>query len=205
MRRNTVAGYVITSVGDNNAWSLMPSRQGDTLADRAARQVLKGVAPDYVEYSFLDRASDERQYCSPGVDLPVASIMRSKYHTYAEYHTSLDDMSFISPEGLGGAFEALRGCIVAVEHNHIYEATTLCEPQLGQYGLYRSLGTSSPGEAARNLLNFLAYADGVKDLIEIAETIGLGIPGTIEVAETLLAAGLVRRRDVAVPALMSVA
>lgn len=205
MRSNTIAGYVVTSVGDDQAWSLLPSRKGDTLADRAARQVLGAVAPDYAEYSFLERASDERQFCSPGVDLPVASIMRSKYHTYAEYHTSEDDMTFISPEGLGGAFDALRGCIVALEHNYVYETTTPCEPQLGKYGLYRSLGTSSPGEAARNLLNFLAYADGATDLIDMAAAIKLSVPDTIEVAETLLASGLVRRSGVVAPALRSVA
>jgi aminopeptidase-like protein len=205
MRRNTEAGYVITSVGDDRAWSLMPSRRGNTLADRVARKVLTALVPSYTEYTFLERASDERQYCSPGVDLPVASIMRSKYHTYPEYHTSLDDMSFISPEGLAGAFEALRGCILAVENNHVYTAATLCEPQLGKYGLYRSLGTSNVDETVRNLLNFLAYADGQNDLVSIAEIIGLDIPQAIEVAEILLSAGLVKRPNIVSPALKSVA
>ncbi len=190
LRENVVAGYVVTCVGDDRAYSLLHSRAGDTLADRAAKLVLRRHAPDFVEYSYLDRGSDERQYCSPAVDLPVASMMRTRYASYPEYHTSLDDLRLVTPSGLEGGFDAIRKTIELIEHNYVYKTSTPCEPQLGKRGLYPTLSTRGAGYAVRAMTNILAYADGTRDLIDIAEYIGVSPEEAVETAEKLAAAGL---------------
>ena len=195
LQRRVIAGYVVTCVGDDRAYSLLHSRAGETLADRAAKLVLKRHAPDLVEYSYLDRGSDERQYCSPGVDLPVASIMRTRYNSYPEYHTSLDDLTLVTPSGLEGGFDALRRTIELIERNHVYQVTTPCEPQLGKRGLYPTLSTRGAGFLVRSMTNMLAYADGTRDLVDLAGHIGVSADEAVETAEKLAAAGLLKIVD----------
>lgn len=190
LRKKTYAGYVVTCVGDERAVSFLPSRRGDTVTDRISRHVLRHNAPGYKEYSFLERGSDERQYCSPGVDLPVASIMRSKYGTYPEYHTSKDDLDLIPPGGLRGAFELYCHCLDLLERNRTYRAVHPCELQLGKWGLYPSLSRKGSSDEARIYMNLLAYADGENDLVNIAELIGVPACELVPIAEKFLAHGL---------------
>ena len=190
-KRRTVAGYVITCIGDDRAYSFLRSRDGNTLADRAAKLVMDRHAPDHVEYSWLDRGSDERQYCSPGVDLPVASIMRTRYQSYPEYHTSLDDLELVTPSGLEGGFTAVRKVIELLEGNRVYRAVHPCEPQLGRRGLYPTLSTRGAGNTVRAMTNLLGYADGTRDLVDIAAVTGIGPDEALETASRLLNAGLI--------------
>lgn len=173
MKERIVAGFVITCIGDNRAYSVLTSRNENTLADEVALHVLKNLHPEFIKYSFLERGSDERQYCSPGVDLPVASIMRTKYGRYPEYHTSLDDLSLISQEGLQGGFEAVQKCIEVLENNMTPKVRTLCEPQLGKRNLYPTLSTKKSGEYIKDMMNLIAYSDGKRTLLEIAELINV--------------------------------
>lgn len=191
MKKKIIAGYVVSCVGDDRAYSLLHSRAGNTIADRAAKLVMKKHAPDHVEYSYLDRGSDERQYCSPGVDLPVASMMRTRYNSYAEYHTSLDDLTLVTPGGLEGAFELYRKTIQLIEKNRTYRTVMPCEPQLGKRGLYPTLSTRGAGYSVRSMTNVLAYADGTRDLVDLAETIGITADEAIEISDKLVAAGLI--------------
>jgi aminopeptidase-like protein len=169
----------------------VPSRAGDTLSDRAALHVLKHIDPSFKRYSWLDRGSDERQYCAPGVDLPIASITRSKYVEYPEYHTSLDDLDFVTPAGLQGGFDALRQAIEVIENDWKVRATVLCEPQLGKRGLYPTLGTKESGMQVRAMMNFITYADGTRTILEIADLIGESHHRLVAMMAPLADAGLI--------------
>jgi aminopeptidase-like protein len=173
LKKCVVAGFNVTCIGDDRSYSYLPSRAGDTLADRVAKHSLKHLSPEFVSYSFLDRGSDERQYCSPGVDLPVASVMRTKYHAYPEYHTSKDNLSVISAQGLYGGYNAIRLCLHCLEQNEILKCTVLCEPQLSPRGLYPSLSTKNQTAIVAKMMDIIAYADGKSDLLAIAEIIKL--------------------------------
>jgi aminopeptidase-like protein len=186
------AGFVLTCVGDERAWSFLPSRSGESVADRAARNILRHSHPEFREYSFLDRGSDERQYCSPRVGLPICAVMRSKYGTYPEYHTSLDDLSLITPAGLQAYFDVYREIIQAIEDNETFAATYPCEPQLGRRGLYPTISTATSSKDARMLINMLAYADGEADLLSIAEIIGCKVTDCARIARRLASEGLLQ-------------
>lgn len=160
LKKRVKAGFVLTCVGDERGWSFMPSRNGDTVADRVARRVLKKNQLSYKEYSFLERGSDERQYCAPGIDLPVVSVMRSKYREYPEYHTSLDDLSLISPAGLQASFDLYCEIIRDLEQSFYPRITVECEPQLGKRGLYPSGSVQGIAADVRRMRNLVAYADG---------------------------------------------
>jgi len=174
LQASVQAGFNLTCVGDERAWSYLPSRDGNTLADRIAQHCLKHLAPEFKRYEWRDRGSDERQYCAPGVDLPVASVMRSKYHEYPEYHTSLDRLGqTVTATGLAQTIEFYETMIGVLENNCRPVATVRGEPQLGKRNLYA--GTSQVGSSApsRLLLELLTWADGDNDLIDVGERSGV--------------------------------
>jgi len=190
LKNNVIAGFNVTCVGDDRCYSFMPSKNGDTLSDRVGKHILNSIDPAYKSYSWLHRGSDERQYCAPGVDLPIATIMRSKYDEYPEYHTSLDDLSMISSDGLHGGFNALMRALEAIESNCFPRATVLAEPQLGKRGLYPEISTKESTDTVRSMMDLLTYSDGAMDLIDIAEKIDVPIWELYEIVNSLVAHGL---------------
>ena len=164
------AGFNVSCVGDNRDYSYLPSRRGDTLSDIVSKHVLKNIYPTFKSYKWTDRGSDERQYCAPGIDLPIASIMRTKYGRYDEYHTSLDDLvNVVTEKGLDGGYNALKKVIEAIEENRYPKINVFCEPQLGKRGLYPTLSTKTSGDEVRLMMNLITWSDGTKSLIEIAD------------------------------------
>ena len=195
MKANTVAGFVLTCVGDNGDYTYLESREANTLTDRVMKNVLGFAHPDYKTYSFLERGSDERQYNAPGVDLPVCDFCRTKYGEFPEYHTSLDDMSFISAKGLAGSFDMMTQFIMALEMNHFYRVTCLCEPQLGKRGLYPTESRKGIYHEVKKLTNFIAYSDGNRDLIDISAKINISISELIPMIHKLTENGLIEIID----------
>ena len=169
LKQHVIAGFNITCIGDDRAYSYLPSRDGNTLSDQAALHVLKYIDPGFKQYTWLDRGSDERQYCAPGVDLPIATIMRSWGEEYLEYHTSLDDLSLVTPSGLGGGFTALKKMLKVIEKNVFPKVTVLGEPQLGKRGLSPTLSTKTLKKEFLLIRNFISYCDGKKSTLEISE------------------------------------
>ena len=186
LKKNVVAGFNISCVGDERCFSFLPSRNGNTQSDRVARHVLRNLDANYKRYTWLDRGSDERQYCAPGVDLPISSIMRSKYGEYPEYHTSHDDLSLVTPKGLRGGFNAIRKSIEIIEKNHIYISKILCEPQMGKRELYPTLSGMGISENVEIMMNFLSYCDGTNDLLTISEIMDVRFELLVPVAKSLI-------------------
>ena len=191
MKKNTTAGFVLSCLGDDRTYSIVETKYGGTLTDRLLKNILQFHFPDYICYDFLHRGSDERQYNAPGVDLPVCGVCRSKYEEYPEYHTSADDLSLISEEGLQGSAALMKKCIMALEYNYFYKLSCCCEPQLGKRGLYPTLSQKGNySDAALVMRDLVAYADGSIDLIEISNRIRTPIDLLIPLIDKLLENGL---------------
>ena len=193
LQEHLKAGWVLTCIGDDRAYSYLPSPSGATFVDRVSKKVMSKLNHRFDEYSFLDRGSDERQYCSPGVDLPVVSLMRSKYGTYPEYHTSLDGLSLVTPSGLQGGLDMMKAVIDELEGIPRWRSTVLGEPQMGKRDLYPTTSTSTSGHEVYDMMNVLAFCDGTHDTEDLASICGISESQTNEIVSKLLAAGVLSR------------
>lgn len=191
LKDHLIAGWVLTCVGDEGPLSFIPSRLGNTYADKVTLALLRELHPDFKSYSWLDRGSDERQFCAPGVDLPVCSVTKTKYGEYAEYHTSLDDLNFITPRGLAESLDFYKSLVNLLENNRTPKINTLGEPQLGKRNLYPNTSIKS-NQSARQLLNIISFLDGRHNIKEIAELLSLSENVILETIKVLQKNDLVR-------------
>lgn len=181
-------GLVLTGVGDRGAPTYKASRRGDAPVDRAARQVLRELGVAHRVEDFSPFGYDERQYCSPGFDLPVGCLMRTPHGTYPEYHTSADDLDFVTPTSLAASYETCLAILGRLDANAVYlNRNPKCEPQLGKRGLYTALRGSALPAAELALLWVLSLSDGGHDLLQVAERSGLPFPAVQQAAEALVA------------------
>lgn len=193
LKENMLAGFVLTCVGDERVFSYMPSRKGNTVADRFAKKTLQNLKINYKSYSWGDRGSDERQYCAPGIDLPVCSIMRSKYGEYPEYHTSLDRLGdVVTPQGLQQSYDFYRSLIDELEANRFPRVTTLCEPKLDQRGLYPPMLEKGDYKRYKPTQDVISECDGTQTPEEIAKRTGLSSQGVAEILKVLAAKELIK-------------
>ena len=191
MKENIISGFNLSCVGDERSYSHIQSRLGNTLADTALNAALMGL--DNVKtYSFLNRGSDERQYCAPGIDLPVCGFSRSKYGAYPEYHTSADNFDVVTQKGLGDSFKVIKNIIDAFELGIYPKTNVLGEPQLGKRNLRPTISQKTGSSSAlRTRMDFLAYADGQTNLFDLARKIDHSLESIFKEYKILMENGIV--------------
>ena len=184
-------GLTVSCVGDRGAFTYKRSRRGDAEIDRAASQVLHHSGFDHEVVNFSPYGYDERQYCSPGFNLPVGSIARTAHGRYREYHTSADDLEFVTPQALGESLSVALSIVDLLEGNETYANTNpKGEPQLGRRGLYPSVGGKDLEVEQLAILWVLNLSDASHSLLDIAEVSGLAFPLLRRAADRLLRHGL---------------
>ena len=187
-----VHGLVAANLGDGGRFHYKKSRRGDAVVDRAVERVFIDAGEPYEIEDFVPFGYDERQYCSPGFDLPVGSLTRTPWGRYPEYHTSDDNLDLVRPEHLGRSLERYLRVVEIFEQDRRYRnLNPHCEPQLGRRGLYRTLGGSDAGrERELAILWVLNQSDGEHSLLDIAERSGTPFVRLREAADALLEAEL---------------
>ena len=213
LKKNVIGGYNICCIGDNRVYSYLFSKYKNSISDLAAIKAYKQLKLKFKKYNHIYSGSDERRYNSPYVDLGIGSIMRSKYHSFPEYHTSLDNFNLVTAEGLKGGYNVAKKAIenlMQFETNTIFTnksyskrkkniivCTTICEPNLGKRNLYPLI--SKPDSAKDyefklplKILDFLQYADGTNNLKDISKHIKYSMIKAKFILKILLKAKLVR-------------
>jgi len=189
---NICHGLVVACVGDAGKFHYKRSRRGDAEIDRAVVHALRHRGHDFEVRDFSPYGYDERQYCSPGFNLAVGSLTRTPHGTFPQYHTSADNLDFVTPEALAGSLAAYLSVIGILENNGRYlNLNPKCEPQLGKRGLYRALGGfADAGQLELAMLWVLNLSDGEHSLLEIAEQAGLAFHLIHQAAQALVDAHL---------------
>jgi aminopeptidase-like protein len=189
-------GFVVTGVGDSGRFTYKKSRQGEAEIDRAFQHVLQHSQQQHGIIDFFPYGYDERQYCSPGFNLPMGCFMRTPHGQYSEYHTSADNLDFVRPQYLAESLTQCLSVLHVIEHNKTYiNQNPKCEPQLGRRGLYRAVAGQQEGNQGElALLWVLNLSDGVHTLLDIATRSGLRFALIKTAADALHDSGLLKEK-----------
>ena len=174
LKNKVVAGFNLSCLGDDKTYSFLPSRNGQTLSDKVALKVIKTRGQNFKIYNWNHRGSDERQYCAPGIDLPISSLMRSRYGEYKEYHTSLDKLgTVVTKKGLEESYKLIKDCINMLENSFRPKCKILCEPFLSKRNLYPKFTSKSGFKPL--VMDVLTWCDGTNDIVDISNNLGVSI------------------------------
>ena len=190
-------GLVLCGVGDPGPVHYKKSRRGDTPIDRAMQHVLKHLSDPPRVRDFTPFGYEERQYCSPGFNLPMGTFSRTPHGEYVQYHSSGDDLSLVQPGPLGDSFEIVTRAFELLESNETYVNTNpKGEPHLGRRGLYQAFGSHPDGGATQRAVQWvLNFSDGAHSLLEIAERAGVAYDPVRRAADLLLKCGLLEKLE----------
>ena len=192
LKENVIGGYNLSCIGDERQHSCMFSKYQNSPSDEAVIEAYRLLnIKNYKIYSFLKRGSDERQYNSPGIDLKISGIFRTKYGEYPEYHTSLDNFNLVTLKGCIGGFNVARKSIEILLERIYPKCKIMCEPQMSKRGLYPTLSTKDKKKITKNYMNFLQYADGTNSLQKISTLINLDLNKTKKIYKLLLKNNLI--------------
>jgi len=208
LKKNLKAGMVLTCLAKDSHYSYVATKYGDSYIDNIMEKESE-ISKNIKKYSFLDRGSDERQYNSANVDLPVIAFSREKFGEYKEYHNSNDDLSITSPEILNDSFEMVKKIINSIEKNNFTKLKSnrkavnkalkikvCCEPQLGKRGLYPNISTTKTKELVQDMMNIIAYSDGTNTDNQIMKYANINKDKFSEIVSKLFDADIIERIEV---------
>jgi aminopeptidase-like protein len=185
-------GLVLSCLGDDGAVTYKQSRQGNAEIDQIVAHVLRHDGPSHQIRPFIPYGYDERQYCSPGFNLPVGRLTRTPNGEYPEYHSSADNLSLVRPESLAHSLSVLKQIVDVIEGDALFRSRNpKGEPQLGRRGLYGTIGGQRVAAADQMaILWVLNLADGTHSLLDMAERSGLSFAAIHKAANALINADL---------------
>jgi aminopeptidase-like protein len=200
MKKNILGGLVLTCLGDGGKLNYKMTKKGNSLIDRAVTSILEIEGYEHSIIKYFPMGSDERQYNSPGINIPIGAFMRTPYGEYPQYHTSSDDKSIISFSGMEKSVLVLTKICKLIENNYFAQSLNPnCEPMLGKRGLYPSKRSNKDKSLdLKSILWILGYADGKQDLIELYKKSKLPIKNLIDAANLLEKNKLINKLNIKV-------